>query len=287
MDRLSTPGDLADCEALQCAVFGARSPAVLRRPALHVVAESGGLLLGVREARGLPLLGCLVDFPSSFGGFAALVSYARLVAPEARGRGFGLALHVAEWEEARSLSAAVIRGWVDPLSSVESHLLFGRMGAVGTDYGRDIFGDVSDLGQRGLATDRVAYEWWTESPRSLAAMQSASASHPAVGLHEMAVATRTKPATGGHRVLLHHDLAGTPTHVLVEIPASLEGIQSADPGAARDWRLGTRELFEGLFKTGYLLVGLVHEAGRSFQWFERVGRGEILGRDPRSHRRTT
>ncbi len=47
---------------------------------------------------------------------------------------------------------------------------------------------------------------------------------------------------------------------------------------ARRGRLATRDAFERLFARGYLLVGFVREAGRSFQLFEAADLGAVLGR---------
>lgn len=282
IDLLRSSADLAAYEALQVEVLGDESPAVLRLPALRAVADSGGLLLGAREADASDvLIGGLVDLSASFEGFSALVNYARLVAAGARRRGVGRALLVAERGWALRAGVRIVRGWVDPLSSVESHLMWTCAGAIGIQYDRSILGELADRVHRGLATDRVGYEWWLESPRTAAAVEGHGTPRASVALHQMAVVTKTKPRPEGHRVLIDRTLDPASTHVLAEIPADLDALRAADLGAARDWRVGTREVFEALFATGYLLVGHLHEAGRSFQWFERVDRGDVLGRGPR------
>jgi len=93
----------------------------------------------------------------------------------------------------------------------------------------------------------------------------------------MAVATRTTATSSGHRVLVDVKLEPGFAKVLVEIPVDVDLLRDEDPAEARRWRVGTREVFEQLLGTGYLLVGLVHEGGRSFQLLEKVDRGAALG----------
>jgi predicted GNAT superfamily acetyltransferase len=93
----------------------------------------------------------------------------------------------------------------------------------------------------------------------------------------MVVATRTKATSSGRRVLVDVKLEPGAAKVLVEIPVDVDLLRDEDPAEARRWRVETRELFEQLLGTGYLLVGLVHEGGRSFQLLEKTDRAEALG----------
>jgi predicted GNAT superfamily acetyltransferase len=280
VESLRTLDDLAACERLQRRLFGDHASAsVLSVPALRAVAESGGLLLGARVgAATRELAGAVVDLSTTWEGFGALFSHVFGVSPEARNRGVGSSLRVAERRIAQETGIDVIRAWVDPLRSHESHLLWNKMGAIGTTYERNVFGELSDSANRGLATDRVHVEWWLRSPRTLALLEKGQpASHTRVRLHEMVVATRTKVTSTGRRVLVDAKLEPGSANVLVEIPVDVDLLRDEDPAEARRWRVGTRLLFEQLLGTGYLLVGLVHEGGRSFQLFENVDRGAALG----------
>jgi predicted GNAT superfamily acetyltransferase len=92
------------------------------------------------------------------------------------------------------------------------------------------------------------------------------------------VATRTTCGRSGQRTLVDVHADVDAANVLVEIPVDIELLRDEDPAEARRWRLGTREVFERLLMTGYLLVGLVHEGGRSFQLLEKADRSGALGR---------
>ncbi len=280
VERLRTLDDLAACERLQRRVLGEHASAsILSTPALRVVAESGGLLLGAWSEGARELVGAVVDLSTTWEGFSALFSHAFVVAREVRRRGIGSSLRAAERRLAQDAGIEVIRVWLDPLRSQESYILWNKAGAIGTAYERNLFGELSDGANRGLATDRICVEWWLRSPRTLALLEEGRpASYARVGLHEMVVATRTTTLPSGQRALAEVTPTSDAPHVLVEIPVDIDFVRDEDPEEARRWRVGTREVFERLLGTGYLLVGLVHEGGRSFQLLERVDRATALGR---------
>ncbi len=280
IEPLRSLESLEACQELQRRILG--DPAggsVLGVPLLRAAEETGGLVLGARrEGLARELEGIAVDLATTFDGFAAWFSLAFLVAPDARGRGVGMALRRAERSHAMARGVEVIRAWVDPLRSVDGHLLWNRLGAIGTRYERNVLGELNDRANRGMATDRVFAEWWVRSPRSTALVDSGvPASHLRTELHEMDVLTRTTVGASGLRILTDARTDVRATSALVEIPADVDRLREEAPSEAKRWRVGTREVFERLLGTGYLLAGLVHEGGRSFQWLTKTDRSDALG----------
>lgn len=279
IESLRTPDDFAACDRLQRRLLG-EGAATVGVPTLRTIAAAGGLILGVRAERVTrELSAAAIDLKTEHEGFAALFSLWFGVAEDAQGHGIGVALRFAERQAAMAAKIEVIRLWVDPLCGRESHILWNRVGAIGTTYERNALGDLGDRVHRGLATDRVCAEWWLRSPRTLALIdERRPASHLRVGLNEMTVATRTAPGPAGQRVLTDVRIDVDAGNALVEIPADIGRLRDVDPAEARRWRLGTREAFERLLEAGYLLGGLVHEGGRCFQLLEKTERSRILGR---------
>jgi predicted GNAT superfamily acetyltransferase len=67
--------------------------------------------------------------------------------------------------------------------------------------------------------------------------------------------------------------------LLVEIPADFLALKAADRELAIAWRLHTRNLFEELFQSGYLVTDTVYLSGthpRSF-YVMTYGEAEIMG----------
>ncbi len=282
VERLAELEDWRTCERLELDVRGEHAARVTCDvPTLRVVQDSGGLILGAWDTSppGRVLAGMLVDLAGTHEGFFGLFTLFLGVSPRRRNAGVASALRRAERAAAGDRGVEVIRWWIDPLRGDETHVALNKLGAVGSRYERNALGELHDRQNAGLATDRVGVEWWVRAPRTTAVVdEGRQAAHYRLGLHEMAVLTKTTVGPSGQRVLLDIDRSATGPHLLVEVPANLDPLREAAPDEARRWRLATRDLFERLFAEGYLLVGLVHEAGRSFQLFEAADLGTVLGR---------
>jgi len=245
------------------------------------VERSGGLVLGAYDGErdSARLVGCLVDLAAHYQGHPAQLTLQHLVHKEARNRGIGHALRVREREECRRQGVGVVTWGVDPLRSVEAHFAFTKLRAVGVAYERATQGERAEPGRRTLASDRVAVEWWVESPRVCAFLDRATPPrHLRVGLDRMDVVTKTTLTESGLRRLVGFTAQPRSDLALVEIPTDLDALWQIDPDLACDWRLKTRECFETLTLGGYVVSGFVHEAGRSFHLLERAPRDAFLKR---------
>ncbi len=279
VDRLKGTGELDVCVELQRALLGDRARSIWTVPALTAVSQSGGLVLGARDAEdgATRLRGALVDLVADVDGYPARHTVFRGVLPSARNRGVGSGLRAAERAVCRQEGIDLVFWSLDPLRSVEAHLAFNKLGAIATEYRRNLYGEVHDDANVGLATDRLRVEWWIDSPRVSSILDRGNpAPHFRLGIHEMDVLTETRLLQSGVRMLVGYDDAPRADHVLAEIPVDLDRIRAADPAAAREWRLQSRAVFELLFERGYVGVGFVHEGGRSFHLFRKGDRRTAL-----------
>lgn len=278
-DRLSGVEELGACVELQRAVLGNRARSVWAVPALTAVCQSGGLVLGARDSEAEPsrLCGALVDLVADVGGYPARHTVFRGVLQAARNRGVAQSLRTAERAICQQEGVDLVFWSLDPLRSDEAHLAFNKLGAIATGYRQDLYGEVHDSANLGLATDRLHVEWWIDSPRVASILDRGNpAPHFRLGIHEMDVLTETRLLQNGVRMLVGHDDAPSAQHVLAEIPAHLDRIRTVDLAAARDWRLRSRAAIELLFERGYVGAGFVHEGGRSFHLFRKTDRKTAL-----------
>ena len=281
VDRLRAPEDFRACEALQADVLGSDKSLVCGIPLLAAVQQSSGLLLGARNApqETQTLQGALIDLAAQIEGFPAYLTVFRGVVKASRNQGIATQLRMFERAHGRKRRIELIRWEIDPLQSTEAHLALNTLAAIGTAYTRDAYGELHDPANLGLATDRLRIEWWLDSPRVVSVIDRRRApAHRRLGLHEMDVLTRTRTLPPGIRVLEGFRQTPQGPYVLAEIPVDLDAVRTYDLGAAKAWRTGTRELFELLLGKGYVVVGFIHEGGRSFYLLERANRGRILGR---------
>ena len=271
-------------ERFQQEAFGAEGGQVLPRQLLVAVVRAGGVVLGAYDTDVTPtrLFGCLIDLFAHRHGHPCRLTLLHYVAESARNCGIGYQLRQKEREVCRKDNEELITWMVDPLRGAQAHFAFNKLGAIATWYEREVYGELSDSANVGLATDRLAIEWWIACPRVLEIVdQGRLPYHYGYGFDRMEVVTKTGVAESGVRRLQKVKTDFSSDVLLFEIPVDLDRVRECDPDLARDWRVKTRDAFEVLFAGGYVLSGFVHEAGRSFHLFERAEKASLLRRTTR------
>jgi len=279
IEPLGIPDALRACETLQRALLGDRARSVWGAPSLTALLLSGGILLGACDAQAdrARLSGALADLVAEIDGYPARHTAWWGVLPSARNHGAGRALRIEERRLCQESGVDLVFWELDPLRSDEAYLAFHKLGAIATGHRRDLYGEVADQANLGLATDRLHVEWWIDAPRVVSLLDHGRAAPQLrIGIHEMDVLTETKLGASGVRVLTGTREEPRSDHVLVEIPSDLDRLRSFDLAAARAWRLGCRALFEALFAKEYVGVGFLHEGGRSFHLFSKTDRRDAL-----------
>jgi predicted GNAT superfamily acetyltransferase len=175
------------------------------------------------------------------------------VSPDAASRGVGLALKLAQRAWALHAGAVWMRWTFDPLLRRNARFNISRLGAVGTEYVVDFYGEIAD-GVNDPETDRLAVSWdlraalpgsaapadpmpaGQDVPRAI--LVAGPAGEPVAG---------TGPGAGG----------GGPGRLRCQIPDDVLAIRRADPGLARRWRLAVREALGGAVGDGYRVTGLM------------------------------
>jgi len=276
VDRLRSLEELDACVAVQRAILGDRAQTIWSVAALADVCQSGGLALGAHEGAD-GLCGALVDLVADVDGYPSRHTVFRGVLESVRNRGIGQRLRAAERAICQQEGVDLVFWTIDPLRSDEAHIAFNKLGAIATGYRRNLYGEVHDKVNLGLATDRMHIEWWIDSPRVAAMLDRGNpAPHFRLSIHEMDVITETRLLQNGVRMFVGHNDTPQAEHVLAEIPVDLDRIRTADLALANQWRLQSRAMFELLFERGYVGAGFVHEGGRSFHLFRKADRRTVL-----------
>lgn len=281
IERLGSPEAFSACERLQREIIGAGERQILPAYLLVALQRGSGVVLGAYEIKVEPPqpCGCLVDLPMRYDENIGYFTLFHGVKREVRNRGIGYRLRVAEREACQREGGGLITWMLDPLRSLEAHFAFNKLGAIAVSYERNLYGELSDPANQGLATDRLMVEWWIDSTRVAAVIDGSELPHHfRLGLDRMEVVTKTKLTGKGLRRLVSFEAEPRGEVILVEIPVDLDRLLVRDPALARDWRIKTRDVFEVLLASGYTLSGFVHEAGRSFHLLERGEKEAVLGR---------
>jgi predicted GNAT superfamily acetyltransferase len=208
---------------------------------MRSLAHAGGRVhAAYREGE---LLGAAV---AVFGPTADASCYSLIagVSPGAGGHGIGLALKLAQRAWALRAGAVRMRWTFDPLLRRNARFNIGRLGAVGTEYLEDFYGEIAD-GVNDPETDRLAVSW--DLRRHLpgpAAPPVLEASHAI-----LAAGPGGEPVAGG--------ADGHGGRLRCWIPAGILTTRRTDPGLARRWRLAMREALGSAMGEGYRVSAVV------------------------------
>ncbi len=257
---LLTIDEFYECEALQRRAWKMSGDLdVVPVHLLVTVDRNGGLVLGAFDGRAL--IGFVFGFPGlTSQGRPKHCSYMMGVDPAYQGQSVGYRLKLAQRERVLAQGLDLVTWTYDPLESRNAALNVARLGAVCRSCRPDYYGPMRDGLNAGFPSDRFEVEWWIASGR--VSRRTGERSHSAC------------PGTTDDTIPLlnpiAHNAAGLPTPgtralpagapaLRVEIPADYQAVKAADPGLALEWRFATRDIFQALFDTGYVVVDFVRD----------------------------
>lgn len=240
---LTTYAEMLAVHRIQQEVWGLDDPAMgLYPPLLLSASKNGGSVLGAFDAATGEMVGFLFGYLGrNADGLLKLCSQTMGIKQAWRDKGLGEALKRAQFDFARAAGLPLIIWTYDPLEGRNAYLNLGKLRATSRTYWRSLYGE--DLGalNRGLPTDRLLVEWWTER-EPVVAFTGDIQTLPAILVTQ---------GNGLQRHVATLELALVAPQVTLEIPASLQALKTADAVLALDWRLKTRAAFEAYFEAGY------------------------------------
>jgi predicted GNAT superfamily acetyltransferase len=267
---LESVDDFRRTEALQQVVWESTELDVVPLHTLTAIAHNGGLVLGAFDED--RLVGFAWGFLGTDEGEPGRPAMSRLkfhshmtgVHPDYRNAGIGYRLKLAQRENVLRLGVRLITWTFDPLESRNANLNVARLRVICRTYLREIYGVMDDGLNAGLASDRFQAEWWITGQRVKQGLAEEPARRPLTLDSILAAGAQVvNPSTftaDGLLRLPQRFADGGGGLALVEIPADFQGLKSGAMPLARDWRLRTRDLFEGLFKRGYYVIDFLHQA---------------------------
>jgi predicted GNAT superfamily acetyltransferase len=185
------------------------------------------------------------------------------ILPDWQSRGVGYALKVAQREAVLNQGLRLITWTYDPLESKNARLNIAKLGAVCNTYIVDLYGELNDDLNRGLATDRFQVDWWIAARRTETRL---TRQRPPLKLqHYLDVGTPVINAVqwDDRDLPVCHNPIEPPAadRFLVEFPADFQAVRRTDPALALRWRLHLRAICTAAFASGYTVIDYVHEPG--------------------------
>lgn len=281
---LSQVQEMEDVVRLQEIAWGGRRD-VVPPSMLVALAHEGGLVIGAYTLQKPPML---VGFVLGFLGFhetpkgRILKHHSHMLAvhPDWRNQGLGYWLKRAQWQWVRHQGLELITWTYDPLWGPNAHLNIRKLGGIVRTYFPNYYGEMTDALNRGLPSDRFLVELWVNSPRVQERMK-AEPRRPLDLAHFFGAEVRIlNPA--------HLNAQGFPVPpetvaypdphdervVLVEIPPDFFRLRDADIDLAWRWRQHTREVFQELFRMGYIVTDFIYLPKPSPRSFYALTHGE-------------
>ncbi len=261
---LETPEEMTAVEELQRQVWPGSETEVVPAHMLITAIHGGGLALGAFEND--KLVGFLFGFPGieslPDGPRAKHCSHMMGILESHRDSGLGFALKRAQWQMVRHQGLDHITWTYDPLLSRNAHLNIARLGAVCNTYLPSYYGNMRDGLNVGLPSDRFQVDWWIRTRR--VERRLGKRSRGTLGLAQFQQAETQflySPVTRPDGLLQSPEHFSPPDGrlTLAEIPSDFLALKAADFSLARDWRFFSREVFETLFKAGYLVTDFVFD----------------------------
>ncbi len=233
---VQTHEEYAACEQISRRIWGAADRNVVPRELLLTVQLNGGQVQGAFLPDGR-LAGFVFGFLGMRESRLRLCSHQLGVDAAFRGQGIGLALKMAQREEALRRGLELITWTFDPLEARNGYINLHRLRTVACRYDRDHYGVMDDALNRGLPTDRFEVEWWIRTPFS-------PHRNPEGAAILLSAGPEGEPRPADVQLSSVRSL-------LVEVPRDFQEVKRRSPELAQRWRLATRAALEAALAAGF------------------------------------
>lgn len=296
---LRTLDELHACEALQKKIWGFEDISIVPHHLLLTTIKNGGILLGAfekvgphpalraplsrpdgRGVGGEGLIGFVYGFPGIENGKLKHCSLMCAVLPERRFQGLGYQLKLKQREAVLAQGIELITWTFDPLVSPNAYFNLHKLGVISNRYERNLYGDMRDRLNADLPTDRLTVEWWINSPRVRARLQTKS--EKCRTPNEIVIVNQPEEHDG-FLVNREYSLTHTEPTLLLEIPYRWQQMRERDLELTKRWRHETREIFEHYFSQGYYASDFLVMDNRAFYLLERASKEDLLEREEGPH----
>jgi predicted GNAT superfamily acetyltransferase len=207
---------------------------------IRAIQHAGNVFIGARA--GEDLVGFVLGLLGSSEGLH-VHSHMLAVVPGWRSKGVGYALKLAQRAATLDLGLEEVRWTFDPLVARNAAFNLGRLGAVGTRWLPNFYGEMADEINRGERSDRFEVRWPLRDERTERVLTGAPA---AVGIG--AAVLDVAEADGVARP--RRTGADPHTRCTVAVPQDHVALRRTDPGLAREWRDACAGAFDACFARG-------------------------------------
>jgi predicted GNAT superfamily acetyltransferase len=215
--------EFEECLRLEHDVWGWGDDITVPVPIFVVAHHTGGQVIGAFDA--LRMVGFTLALSGTRGKKTFLHSHMTAVLPDYRDQGIGRRLKLFQRDDAIQRGIGLVEWTFDPLELKNAYFNLVRLGAVARRYMPNCYGITNSPLHAGLPTDRLVAEWWLESARVKAILES-------------------KP------------LAGTAASERFALSSNISEIKASDPPTAARIQTGLRGQLMRAFANGQVITSI-------------------------------
>lgn len=236
-----TTAELHAFVELEIAIWGLSERDAVPANLLRTVTKNGGVLVGAYAESGVPI-GLSFGFPARRNGKWLLWSHMTGVHPAYQRQGIGLELKRRQKQWALKNGFTQMRWTFDPLQAGNAHFNLALLGAQADKYYVDYYGEMGDVINARLPSDRVEAVW---NLRAAASVKHSAAPGSLPDDESLAL----QVDVSGYPTVTS-DAANTLCRPYVEIPPHLD---LAHDDRAVAWRLALRAVLQPALERGLVL----------------------------------
>jgi predicted GNAT superfamily acetyltransferase len=283
--RLEKPEEFRQVDVVHRAVYGEDAADAVPTGLQRAVQDNGGIVLGAFTD--IHLAGFTVAFLGWDGTALYQYVHSTAVRPEYQNHHLGYQLLASLRDEVLQLGLSQVRLAFDPLQSRNAWLFVRRLGGLPDRYLHHYYGQMPDVVNRGMESDRIRLTWSLSDPRVEARL---AGTYPTAAENEARWRTatpllRTEPGESGVRLPTEVQEPDQPVAHL-EVPFDLGLVREHEPKELLRWRHATRDAFRAAADLGYAVddfavLSVEHER-RSFYFLSPTPRPspDLGGADP-------
>ncbi|MGE6613331.1 GNAT family N-acetyltransferase [Peribacillus sp. NPDC076916] len=243
--------ELEDVRKLESDIWGENDSIPTHQTITAV--KNGGLVLGAYCEE--KLIGFQYSFPGFNGQTAYLCSHILGIDEQFRNKGIGEKLKLAQREEALKLGFSIITWTYDPLESINGYLNIAKLGGVCSTYIANCYGEMEDLLNSGIPSDRFLVEW------HIGKKETTDSSGRGIPLDFAIEKSLIQSETNEKGLPVPTFTLPLPEQnwdtAFVAIPKDFRTIRVTNSQAATEWRMRTRDTFTELFQQGWEVTDFI------------------------------
>lgn len=269
--QLLTNADFRKVFDLEKIIWEVGADDVLPTHVMNAFTHSGGSVIGALD--GEELLGFAVGFPGKQGDDWWLWSHMTGVRPDYQKRGIGFQLKQTQRTWALKHGFERIKWTFDPMQRGNANFNIHHLGTVVNQYFINLYGEMFDGINKGMASDRMETVWHLRDRRvvALASNQPVDAYNSSYPTDAFLLYTRDDGSFIDRQPLEFHA-----NWHFVEIPYDLKALKQSDIETAKNWQLALRRVIQAAMANNYAIVDFVVHERRCWYVLQRQYPGPTI-----------